>query len=144
MKLVAQFITHHLGDNLGYAVLLRAQDQSLSAWTLSGRGTAGPAYRTKLEAGRWHHVALVCSRKTGRTLFLNRKPVAHQRGEADLLPCPGPLTIGANCWLGARVTVLDAADVGEHCVIGAGAVVNRPLPADTLAAGVPARKIKSI
>ena len=56
----------------------------------------------------------------------------------------GPLTIGANCWLGARVTVLDAADIGEHCVIGAGAVVNRPLPADTLAAGVPARKIKSI
>jgi acetyltransferase-like isoleucine patch superfamily enzyme len=56
----------------------------------------------------------------------------------------GPLRVGANCWLGARVTILDAASVGDHCVIGAGAVVNRPLPPESLAAGVPARKIKSL
>lgn len=56
----------------------------------------------------------------------------------------GPLSIGANCWLAARVTVLDAASIGDHCVIGAGAVVNRPLPSDSLAVGVPARKIKSL
>lgn len=56
----------------------------------------------------------------------------------------GELVIGRNCWIGARVTILDAACVGEHCVIGAGAVVTAPVPRDSLAVGVPARVIKSI
>ena len=60
------------------------------------------------------------------------------------LETKGPLTIGTNSWLGARVTVLDGANIGRHCVIGAGAVVTRPIPADSLAAGVPARVLKSI
>jgi len=54
------------------------------------------------------------------------------------------LVIGANCWLAARVTVIDGASIGDHCVIGAGAVVTRPIPADSLAVGVPARVIKQI
>jgi acetyltransferase-like isoleucine patch superfamily enzyme len=56
----------------------------------------------------------------------------------------GELKIGANCWLGARVTVLDGASIGDHCVIGAGAVVTKPVPAESLAAGVPAKVIKSL
>ncbi|MFC1460952.1 DapH/DapD/GlmU-related protein [Verrucomicrobiota bacterium] len=56
----------------------------------------------------------------------------------------GELVIGRNCWIGARVTILDGACVGEHCVIGAGAVVAQPIPQDSLAVGVPARVIKSI
>jgi acetyltransferase-like isoleucine patch superfamily enzyme len=35
------------------------------------------------------------------------------------------------------------ADVGKHCVIGAGSVVTKPLPDYVVAAGVPARVIKS-
>jgi len=56
----------------------------------------------------------------------------------------GELVVGENCWLGARVTVLDGASIGNHCVIGAGAVVTRPIPPDTLALGVPARIVKSL
>jgi len=56
----------------------------------------------------------------------------------------GPLTIGSNTWIGARVTVVDGASIGEHCVIGAGAVVTTPVPADSLAVGVPARVVRSI
>jgi maltose O-acetyltransferase len=56
----------------------------------------------------------------------------------------GPLTLGRDCWLGARVTVLDAACIGDRCVIGAGAVVTRPVPDRTLAVGTPARAVKSI
>jgi len=64
--------------------------------------------------------------------------------EQDGMRSDGPLTIGRNCWLGARVTVLDAACIGEHCVIGAGAVVTRPVPANRVAAGVPAREMRSL
>jgi len=67
-------------------------------------------------------------------------PFAQQSG----MNTKGPLRIGANCWLGARITVLDAASVGDHCVLAAGAVVTGPVPADSIAAGVPARIIKSI
>lgn len=56
----------------------------------------------------------------------------------------GPLTVGKNCWLGARVTVLDAASVGNGCVVGAGAVVTKPLPDNVLATGVPARIARNI
>lgn len=56
----------------------------------------------------------------------------------------GPLEIGAGCWFGARVTVLDGACVGDRCVLGAGAVVTRPLPANSLAVGLPAKGIGSV
>ena len=56
----------------------------------------------------------------------------------------GPLTIGRNCWIGTGVKVLDAACIGDHCVIGAGSVVTKPIPPNSLAVGVPARVIRSI
>jgi acetyltransferase-like isoleucine patch superfamily enzyme len=64
--------------------------------------------------------------------------------DQDGMETKGPLSVGANAWLGARVTVLDAASIGTHCVIGAGAVVTKPVPADSLAVGVPARVAKSL
>lgn len=67
-------------------------------------------------------------------------PFAQQSGQET----KGPLEIGANCWFGAHVTVTDAASVGEHCVIGAGAVVVKPVPAHSIAVGIPARVVRSI
>jgi acetyltransferase-like isoleucine patch superfamily enzyme len=49
------------------------------------------------------------------------------------------VTIGRDTWIGERAVVM--ADVGAHCVIGAGAVVTKPLPDFSIAAGVPARVI---
>lgn len=65
-------------------------------------------------------------------------PFAEQSG----METRGPLTVGRNCWLGARVTVLDAACIGDQSVIGAGAVVTKPVPGRSLAVGVPARVIR--
>lgn len=45
--------------------------------------------------------------------------------------------IGANCWIGEGAIIM--ADVGEHCVVAAGAVVFRAMPADRLVMGNPAR-----
>ena len=50
------------------------------------------------------------------------------------------VTIGRDTWVGDRAVV--AADVGEHCVIGAGAVVTRPIPDFAIAVGVPARVVR--
>jgi acetyltransferase-like isoleucine patch superfamily enzyme len=53
------------------------------------------------------------------------------------------IRIGKNCWIGAKVTILDGVTIGDNCVIAAGAVVTRQMPADSVIGGVPARVLKS-
>ena len=55
-----------------------------------------------------------------------------------------PVTIGSNIWFGANVTVCGGVTIGDNCVIGAGSVVTRDIPAGSLAAGVPCRVIRPI
>lgn len=53
------------------------------------------------------------------------------------------VSIGDDCDLGAGAIVLPGVSIGKGCQIGAGAVVSRDLPAYSVAAGVPARVIRS-
>ncbi|MBR4865143.1 MAG: sugar O-acetyltransferase [Clostridia bacterium] len=55
-----------------------------------------------------------------------------------------PVTIGKDCWFGANVTVCPGVTIGDGCVIGAGAVVTRDIPANSFAAGNPCRVIREI
>ena len=50
------------------------------------------------------------------------------------------VTIGQDSWIGERSVVM--ADVGRHCVIGAGSVVTRAVPDFAIATGAPARVIR--
>ncbi len=54
-----------------------------------------------------------------------------------------PVTIGNNVWLGARVIVLKGVTIGDGTVVGAGSVVTKDLPANTICGGIPAKVIKS-
>jgi acetyltransferase-like isoleucine patch superfamily enzyme len=51
------------------------------------------------------------------------------------------INIGKNCWIGSKVTILDAAKIGDNCVIAAGSVVRDEFPNDCVIAGVPAKVI---
>jgi acetyltransferase-like isoleucine patch superfamily enzyme len=53
------------------------------------------------------------------------------------------IVLGDNVWLGAGVKVLDGVRVGSDVVVGANAVVNADLPDGVVAAGVPARVLRS-
>ena len=55
-----------------------------------------------------------------------------------------PIVIEDNVWLGGGVIVLPGVTIGENSVIGAGAVVTRSIPKDSVAVGNPARVIKSV
>lgn len=54
-----------------------------------------------------------------------------------------PVTIGKNVWLPWHVFILPGVELGDNATIGAGSVVNRSIPAGALAAGVPAKVLKS-
>jgi acetyltransferase-like isoleucine patch superfamily enzyme len=56
----------------------------------------------------------------------------------------GPTRIGDNVWCGANVIVTSGVTIGERCVIGANSVVTTDLPPYSIAAGAPARVIKTI
>lgn len=49
------------------------------------------------------------------------------------------VVIGNNCWIGAGVTILDGSEIGDGCVIAAGAVVSGSIPPYSVAMGIPAR-----
>jgi len=50
------------------------------------------------------------------------------------------VTIGEGTWIGEGATV--SADVGRHCVVGAGSVVTKPIPDYAIAVGVPAKVVR--
>ena len=52
------------------------------------------------------------------------------------------IEIGKNCWIGAKVTILDGVKIGDNCVVAAGAVVTKSVSANMVLGGVPAKILK--
>lgn len=55
-----------------------------------------------------------------------------------------PITIGDNVWIGGNTVILPGVTVGSGCVIGAGSVVTRDIPPNSIAAGNPCRVLREI
>lgn len=68
------------------------------------------------------------------------KETLKYEGETDR----SPVRIGNNVWIGARCILLPGITIGDGATVGAGAIVTRDIPAYTLAAGNPAKVIKSL
>jgi acetyltransferase-like isoleucine patch superfamily enzyme len=56
---------------------------------------------------------------------------------------PGRIVIGDDVWLAANVVVTSGVTIGDGCVVGAGSIVTRDLPAMSLCVGNPAQPIRS-
>lgn len=54
-----------------------------------------------------------------------------------------PIKIEDHVWIGTNVIILKGVTVGEGSIIAAGSVVTKDIPKNSLAAGIPARVIKS-
>jgi acetyltransferase-like isoleucine patch superfamily enzyme len=63
------------------------------------------------------------------------KPIRDQQGVSTLV------RVGVGAWIGSAAVVM--ADIGAGSVVGAGAVVTKPIPDNVIAAGVPARVLRS-
>ena len=53
-----------------------------------------------------------------------------------------PVRIGKDCWIGGGSIICPGVSIGDRVVVGAGSVVTKDIPSDTIVAGVPARQIK--
>lgn len=55
-----------------------------------------------------------------------------------------PIEVGNNVWIGGNVVVLPGVKIGNNCVIGAGSVVTKDIPDNSVAVGNPCKVIKTI
>jgi acetyltransferase-like isoleucine patch superfamily enzyme len=62
----------------------------------------------------------------------------------DQSPPGEPVIIEPHVWIGNRVTILKGVRIGYGSVVAAGSVVTKSIPAMSIAAGVPARVLRSI
>ena len=69
--------------------------------------------------------------------FDKKSILIRQQGTSEL-----GVNIGANCWIGSKVTFLDGSSVGDGCVVAAGAVVTKDFPGNVIIAGNPARVLR--
>jgi len=72
---------------------------------------------------------------------------AHERTDITMIEQGAsdvrPVVIGNDVWIGRRVMIMPGVHIGDGCVIGAGAVVTKDIPSYSIAAGVPARVVRS-
>ncbi len=54
------------------------------------------------------------------------------------------ITIGSDVWIGGGAIICPGVTIGDRSIIGAGSVVTRDIPADVIAAGTPARVLRSV
>ncbi len=75
-------------------------------------------------------------------------PGNHQHSDPNVpliaqeMEIKGGVKIGARCWLGTRVTILDGVTIGDDVIIGAHSVVLSDIPSGAVAVGSPAKVIK--
>ena len=65
------------------------------------------------------------------------------RKEVPDLEWTAPIMVGNDVYIGIRAMILPGVTIGNRCIIGAGSVVTKDIPDNSVAAGVPARVIKS-
>lgn len=68
----------------------------------------------------------------------------HMLKNRHQLPVAEPVIINNNVWIGNRALILPGVTIGENSVIGAGSVVVKSIPANSVAVGNPAKVIKEL
>ena len=64
-------------------------------------------------------------------------------GDSDLIPAK-PIKIGKNCFIGCNAIILKGTELGDGCVVGAGAVVSGKFEPDSVIVGNPPRCIRKV
>lgn len=85
----------------------------------------------------------MCFIAPGVVISCASHPIAAEQRDQGIVVSK-PITIGNSVWIGANATICGGVTIGDRAVIGAGAVVVRDVPANTIVAGVPAKVVREI
>ncbi len=66
------------------------------------------------------------------------------RPEVPDLELTSPITVGNDVYFGIRTIVMPGVNIGNRVIVGAGSIVTKDIPDNSIAVGVPARVIKSV
>lgn len=72
--------------------------------------------------------------------FISANHSRSNYSEHDKTP---PLKIGKNVWIGSNCVLLPGVEIGDNVIIGAGSIVTKSIPSNSIAAGNPCKVIKS-
>lgn len=73
--------------------------------------------------------------------------ITHVSNSANRLKNPliyKPVIIGKNVWIGMGAVILPGVSIGDHAIVGAGAVVTKNVPPQTVVVGNPAKFLKTV
>ena len=73
-----------------------------------------------------------------------RRMVGVKDRQASIVVDGAPVRIGRRCWLGMNSMVMKGVSIGDNTVVAAGSVVISDLPESVIAAGNPARVLRSL
>ena len=65
------------------------------------------------------------------------------RSKVPDLEITKPITVGDNVYIGNNVIILPGVNIGNNVIVGAGTVVTKSIPDNSVAVGVPAKVIKT-
>lgn len=94
--------------------------------------------RGGLSIGSWALVGFDSVILTSTHRFSNASVPIRQQGMES-----GSVSVGDNVWIGARTMILPGVTIGDNAVVGAMSLVTRDIPADVVAAGIPARVLRT-
>lgn len=77
-------------------------------------------------------------------IFTPCHPIYHELRKEKVTEYALPVTVGSHSWIGGDVVITPGVTIGENCVIGAGSVVTKDIPDNSIAVGNPCKVIRQI
>ena len=77
-------------------------------------------------------------------LAAKERVITDKQGNSKIVDLAKPVTIGSDVWVGGNVTILPGVNIGSNVVIGAGSVVTKNIPSNTIAFGNPCKVVKDL
>lgn len=77
-------------------------------------------------------------------IFTPCHPIHYELRKEKVTEYALPVTVGSHSWIGGDVVITPGVTIGENCVIGAGSVVTKDIPDNSIAVGNPCKVIRQV